>query len=141
MWSKKETKTTMFKHGVPQMEAEVEHILPTMDIQFKQTVFAVTGLTIHFEIDQIGFQGIESFKDLALLVEKDIDQLFQKQSLQDVPLMKQLKLKGLAEVLRERRGLGIPPDLGITQEDVDAKLEERSNRMWLIHPSIPPSTH
>jgi hypothetical protein len=68
---------------------------------FSQDVRNLTALTC-YDMDLHLEQGIESAEDLAMFGEKDIDQLFQTPDLKATPLMKQLKLKALAEWLRDR---------------------------------------
>ena len=122
---KNETKT-MVKQEVPQDEGEAERMRLNLVAKFTQTVIDITGLS-RYDMDLILAQGIKSVEDLSLFKDKDIDHLFQTPGLKTVPLMTQLKLKGLAEVLRVRRGRG-RLHLNITQLDVDLKLRERSRR-------------
>jgi ubiquinone/menaquinone biosynthesis C-methylase UbiE len=124
MW-RKETKT-MDKRFHKRKWKMSAYDIHTHMARFTQTVIDVTGLT-GTEIEFILAQGIKSVEDLSLFKDKDIDHLFQTPGLKTVPLMTQLKLKGLAEVLRVRRGRG-RLSLDITQLDVDLKLRERSRR-------------
>jgi hypothetical protein len=68
--------------------------------------------------------GIESAEDLAMFGDKDIDTLFQQAPhLKGTPLLKKMKLKGLAEWLRDRsdEGNGFPIH-EVTPADINEKL-------------------
>jgi hypothetical protein len=98
---------------------------------FSQDVRNLTALTC-YDMDLHLEQGIESAEDLAMFGEKkDIDQLFQTPDLKATPLMKQLKLKALAEWLRDRsyEGHGFPIHEA-TPSDINEKvLMERAKRL------------
>jgi hypothetical protein len=89
---------------------------------FSQDVRNLTALTC-YDMELISEQGIETAEDLAVCGEKDVDQLFQTPDLQTTPLMKQLKLKALAEWLRDRNaeGRGFPIHEA-TPSDISEKL-------------------
>jgi hypothetical protein len=95
---------------------------------FSQDVRNITALTC-YDMELIVEQGIESAEDLAMFGDKDIDQLFQTPDLKATPLMKQLKLKGLAEWLRDRsfEGRGFPIHI-VDQSDIHEKLIDRARR-------------
>jgi hypothetical protein len=91
---------------------------------FRQDVRDLTGLNACEMQDIIEQGGIESAEDLAMFGDKDIDTLFQQTPhLKETPLLKQIKLKGLAEWLRdqhdERNGF---PLHEATPADINEKL-------------------
>jgi hypothetical protein len=96
---------------------------------FMQVVRKVTELTIGETWPIVIESGIESTEDLMLFGEKDIDQLFQSPDLMKIPHIKRLRLKGLAEFLRDQRNEGIffPIDK-VTRSDIDGTLMNRAQR-------------
>jgi hypothetical protein len=95
---------------------------------FSQDVRNLTSLSC-YDMDLILEQGIETAEDLAMFGDKDIDQLFRTPDLMSTPVMKQLKLKGLAEWLRDRslEGRGFPIH-EVVPADINEKLMDRARR-------------